>query len=131
MTIDLKPCPFCDGEGKIEREIASFPPRYYPVCKNDKCILSNIREDEDGHVWLTGDTPDEAAIAWNTRPEEERAHRAIERFRLALETERNAGNNLISRLSDWGYKSAGQTPPMEIVKAVGEFEINRIEGQTE
>jgi len=55
----------------------------------------------------------------------------VEKLRAALETERNAADNLLSGLGIWGYKSAGQTLPTEIVNAIGKFEIERIKGQTE
>jgi len=55
----------------------------------------------------------------------------VDRLSSALETERNAANNLLSSLGLWGYKSAGQTLPMEIVDAIGKFEIDRIKGQIE
>jgi beta-galactosidase GanA len=50
----------------------------------------------------------------------------VERLRSVLEREREAANNLLSKLSSWGYKTAGQTLPSEIGQAIFEFEMERV-----
>jgi hypothetical protein len=53
----------------------------------------------------------------------------VERLRSVLEREREAANNLLSKLSAWGYKTAGQTLPSEIGQAIFEFEMERVGSQ--
>lgn len=110
MAIDsLKKCPFCGGEGMIKCEGYSFPLRYYPLCQNDKCILANIREDEDGRVSVSYPTPEEAAAAWDTRSEEDQQRLEIERLREELQTEKErTANNHLDRLAPWYRMGIGR-----------------------
>lgn len=55
--VKLKPCPFCGGEAKAEKEIGGI--HWKVKCKRCSC--------EVGRYWY--DTKARAVVAWNTRKE--------------------------------------------------------------
>ena len=65
---DLKPCPFCGGEAKMQKskrwpdDADAAVDGYTAVCQNLDCILGGNDE------WWA-DTEAEAIAAWNTRAE--------------------------------------------------------------
>lgn len=50
--IELKPCPFCGGAAEM---VSDFDDEHFVYCKACK------------GGWLTTETPEEAAAAWNRR----------------------------------------------------------------
>ena len=62
MTRELKPCPFCGGEGKLKVAdgILDDFTMFYCYCPNGKCIAG-------GTDWFK--SREEAIEAWNTRAE--------------------------------------------------------------
>lgn len=58
MESDLKPCPFCGGEGRVIRIPGNFPKNYVVVCWNEGCEAS---------LGNYSATKEEAADEWNRR----------------------------------------------------------------
>ena len=61
MTIELKACPFCGGEGQTCQQYQGFTSR----CKACECELGLSHY--HGEYCGVFDTREEAAEAWNTR----------------------------------------------------------------
>jgi hypothetical protein len=49
----------------------------------------------------------------------------IKHLKYIVEIERNAANDLLSKISMWGYKTAGQSLPTELSEALFVFEVER------
>ena len=67
----LIPCPLCDGAATIKagEDIGTPGPcGYYPECSECGCTVGKGC-DNIGFIIGQFDTPDEAAAAWNTRPD--------------------------------------------------------------
>lgn len=58
---DLKPCPFCGGEAKVERSLRSFTPELWETYDYAKCKKCGAR--------VEGADEAEAIEAWNARYE--------------------------------------------------------------
>lgn len=67
MTEELKPCPFCGGNGKLieshryDASVDSTPPHWKISCECIGCNGAAI------NIWRQ--TPEDAITAWNTRHE--------------------------------------------------------------
>ncbi len=61
---DLKPCPFCGGNGKIEQDHYAGKTTYLPMCENYNNGCWGMQEN-----WF--DTEAEAIAAWNRRAEDD------------------------------------------------------------
>ena len=60
----LLPCPWCGGEGIVEKSRH----RFFPKCSNENCLANNMETDgESGFVNVDFQTNDMAIEAWNTR----------------------------------------------------------------
>jgi hypothetical protein len=98
-TPELKSCPFCGGEARIQEGGDKF----YVVCLGENCFCAvGERYDRDAMPDHMFDDAEAAITAWNTRPKEGPAHsEAVEaarrRLRLILEHAKPMDSFVLSR----------------------------------
>ncbi|GAA5627493.1 hypothetical protein Brsp05_02784 [Brucella sp. NBRC 12953] len=59
MANELKPCPFCGAAAEMQPWHGGAPTKQLISCSDDQCDVGPS---------VTGETPEEAATRWNTRP---------------------------------------------------------------
>ena len=60
---ELKPCPFCGGEAKVEKEPFATWDEFIAHCNNPKCIAFYLGYYDEGLY----KTEEQAIEAWNRR----------------------------------------------------------------
>lgn len=60
---ELKPCPFCGGEAKVEYIPEAYFDKFVAHCKSSKCIAFYVGYVDEGLF----STEEKAIKAWNTR----------------------------------------------------------------
>lgn len=63
VNTELKPCPFCGGEAKVEYIPEAYFDKFIAHCKSSKCIAFYLGYGDEGLF----STEEKAITAWNKR----------------------------------------------------------------
>jgi len=91
---DLKPCPFCGGEGIVTDEAwvkyLGGPKTWFVYCKNKECEISRdkFKSEKAGILWWNNRSGEDAII--------DRAVKAIEKRRVKLSNDKDLAGRAVN-----------------------------------